>query len=399
MEDFKNYMKNKNIEEIQIYLKNSQVDLLKTIAKRFKIPASTKRKELIIQDILHAVTEDRPFMDVEPSVDVMTFPQLRNKARQLNLDISRFTQKQALRTAIVKKMAQQHDGATTVMTTTTTSETELGSKSLPFLKNLAKSYGIKVSKKSKNQLTTLILQAQMMGKTPAESKGSKTHTLAKMRKNELIVMAEAKGLVHKGKTKEALVRMLEQVSSDNAGVVTIVPTAPREEEWSYPLSPEMEQKMRNDRKTTIPVIREILRRFDIKIPKGMTKRNDLIHLLVSVNKDGAPEPPSKPGKKDTAPASEPESISEEKKKKDAPRRKKIVIEEEEEEVVEEDVIQPPSSSPSSDREGEGEEEVVSLDDIQTPFEPIPLEDLLEEPSEKQLQEELYRCLQFYEHPK
>ena len=44
-----------------------------------------------------------------------------------------------------------------------------------------------------------------------------------------------------------------------------------------------------------------------------------------------------------------------------------------------------------------ETDIVALDDIDTPFSPVPIKDLLDEPSEKQLQEELYRCLTFYDH--
>lgn len=428
MEDFKNYLRKKNIDEIQIFLKNSSVDLLKTIAKRYKLPASTKRKELILQDILQSVKSDRPFVEDELPLHVMTIPQLRMKARQLNIDFSDLHKKQELSRAIIRKMAQTR--ATSIateggeMSSPKYTQEGLEGQKLPFLKNLAKSYKIKVSKLSKSQLITAILEAEMMGKTSTPSKGSQTLNFSKMRKNELIVLAEERGLDPKGKKKEDLVNMLSAStlasSSTTSPPVTIVPSGEGSTkkkgskgtkttmEWSLPMSKDMQERMRKDRKLTVRVIRDLLDERQIKIPKGTTKREDLLSLLFDATMDEKQQTktterlskstPSTPKK--SVVIQEPPSVEEEE-------------EEDNDDVVSEDEIQEPSvvtkaTTTKDDASGQGprqseedddeEEEVVSLEEIRTPFEPVALESLLEEPSEKQLQEELYRCLQFYEHP-
>lgn len=426
MEDFKNYMKKKNIAEIQIFLKHSNTDLVKAIAKRFKIPASTKRKELIIEDILYSIRENRPFMETDPPLHVMTTPQLRYRARQLNIDYSGLTSKQALRMAIVQKTARAHERTMDASSPSTTTphtqerssgslhtEEELRGKTLPFLKDLAKSYKIKISKLSKNQLITLIMEAEMLGKVPKGATKAPT-TLAKMRKNELIVLAEEKGVSFKGKSKADLVKILQsllQAQTQTTGVSIVPSTSTPSSKASAVTAPVLAvedgqritsttiETLRKDRKMTVRIIKDLLKDRKIVVPKGVTKRNDLLALLI--DQQGST----------TTTVSAPvivEKVSKPRKRVDVEETEEE--EEEEEEIVSEDSISPPSKQAPAkesqrkvvveEKEEEAEDEdIVSMDDIHTPFEPVPLNDLLEEPSEKQLQEELYRCLQFYEHPR
>ena len=103
MEKFENYLKNDDIDEMKILLKNSHVDLLKTIAKRFKISVSATKKDKIIPLILKAVQDKKTFNN-EPELHQMTVAQLKSKARDLNIDISSLKNKQQFRVAILKKL-------------------------------------------------------------------------------------------------------------------------------------------------------------------------------------------------------------------------------------------------------------------------------------------------------
>lgn len=387
MENFKNYLENKNMEEIEILLKNSSVDLLKNIAKRYKLPVSTKKKELIISSIIQAVKSDKSFGD-EPALHVMTISQLKNKALQLNIDISSLKLKQDYRKAILNKM-NKIQGAKTNQETKTESKTQdvsdsitfLESKSLTYLKTLAKEYKIKISKLGKQQLITSIIDAQTKTGKSVASSVNLNKDIKSMKKNELILKAQELGLDYKNKSKEELITLISSSLSDfiepdqsEVPKKTVKKTVITEEEivTSVPISKDAEQNLIKNKKITIQVIKDILKKFHIDIPKKITKRNDLIHLLVIQKSSqivvSSPIISVSPTPLPLPSPSQPPS-------------------------------QPPTIMKSSKPSLTIDTDIVSLDDIQTPFSPVAIHNLLDEPSEKQIQEELYRCLSFYEHPK
>lgn len=402
MENFKKLLEKKNIDDVTNFLKNSDVDLLRTIAKRYKIPGSTKKKELIISSVLQAVKNDITFKD-EPPIHQLTISQLKNKARELNIDYSSLHRKQDLRLAIInktKQMQAQQTSQEPVDNTDQLTNDLLKTKSLPFLKALAKKYKIKVSKLSKNQLITLILEKQVLGESP-KSLDIGRKNISKLKKNELVVMAEEMGLEIKGKSKDDIIEMIRKSSGggNSSEEEEVVVTSPKMRRTSppitlsesieitadhLPMSPELEKTILNDRKYTISKIKEVLKKFNIKVPRGVVKRNDLVHLL-TISSTTQIVPPNTPTN---------EAAKEKTKTKRSSRQKQS-------EVIQQSVIQKPSSSITQStkrRKTPNASDVVSLDDIQSPFSPVPLGDLLEEPTEKQLQDELYRCLQFYEYP-
>jgi hypothetical protein len=407
MENFKKLLEKKNIDDVTNFLKNSDVDLLRTIAKRYKIPGSTKKKELIISSVLQAVRSDITFKD-EPPLHQLTISQLKNKARELNIDYSSLHRKQDLRLAIInktKQMQAQQLSQEPVDSTDQLTNEFLKTKSLPYLKALAKKYKIKVSKLSKNQLITLILEKQVLGESP-KSLDIGQKNILKLKKNELVVMAEEMGLVTKGVSKDDIIKMIHKASrgsdsSEEEGiVVSTTTTSPKTQRMApltlsesieitadhLPMSSDLEKTILNDRRYTVTKIKEVLKKFNIKIPRGTVKRNDLIHLLTI------------PSNIQIVPPNTPTSVVSQEKTKNKSKRSSR---QQQSEVIQQSVIQKPSSSitqSSKRRKTPISSDVVSLDDIQSPFSPVPLGDLLEEPTEKQLQDELYRCLQFYEYP-
>ena len=371
MDNFNNYLKKKNMKEIKIYLKNSSVDFLKSLAKRYKLPVSTKKKQLIISDILQAVSSEKPLQS-EPSIHVMTISQLRNKAKELNIDFSSIKLKQDLRMAILRKMESNNNGVEEedIQETQLSEQKELQSKTLATLKQIAKSYKIKISKLSKNQIITLILQAKLSGEpqpppnpntTPASS-----NDINKLSKNELIMKAEELNIDHKKKSKKELLELVK-----NKMGIASEPTITSDIELTMPMTTEAMQQLLHDKKFTVLKVKELLKKHAIRIPKGSSKRNDLITLLYTSFSSSVIPPPVV----STAPRAS--------RQQTLPPR---VMEGPE--VVEQRLI---TSNEDAD--------IVSVDDISSPFHPVPLNDLLEAPSEKQLQDELYRCLQFYEYPK
>lgn len=405
MEDFRNYLEKKNMKEIQIFLKNNSVDLLKSIAKKYKLPASTKKKELIIQDILQAVESEKPFPMNDPPIHLLTINQLRNKAKQLNIDYSSMKLKQDLRMAILQKMESNKSGKQVEDLGLEESIKELQSKTLPYLKTLAKSYKIKVSKLSKNQLITLILEAQSSetGRDKPTTIDLSDKDVSKMKKNELILKASQLGLETKSKSKAELIKTIlahEGMSSSSSSFPTenqevVVTTI------TLPISEQQEKDLMKDRKMTVKKIQELLKNMGVDVPKKITKRSDLIHFMYTYSEPGQssssslPSTPKRAGKKKTT-----------KTKQDSPDKEMEV-----EHIIE------LTTSPKNDRQEEDasssedeiektdkrphlriDTDIVALDDIESPFSPVAIGELLEEPTEKELQDELYRCLQYYEYP-
>ena len=176
----------------------------------------------------------------------------------------------------------------------------------------------------------------------------------------------------KGKSKEDLLDLYKKSNLGETPTVDIVkdkkssslPTI-----TSVPITTEQEKLLIGDKKYTVKAIRDILKHFKIEVPKKITLRKDLIHLL-TITDTLKPKPveKSKPKPAEVIPKPvETEPVTE------APKKTK----------------KKPSLTIETD--------IVALDDIDTPFSPVPIKDLLDEPSEKQLQEELYRCLTFYDH--
>lgn len=404
MENFKNYLEKKNIDEITIFLRNSPVDLLKTIGKRYRLPVSTKKKELIVQEIVRAVESDAQFTQ-PPPIHVMTISQLRNKARELNIDYSKISLKQDLRLAVIKKMKQTQQVENGRVPSTASPSIEptsmigtedgltndiLQSKTLPYLKALAKKYKIKVSKLSKNQLITLILEAQVTGEPSRTLDTGAEKDLSKLAKNELIVLAQGMGIDYKGKKKTDLIRMIKKARNGDSVVeeeMETTMTIPEIE--SVPIDKALEKAMLANKKVTVSDVKKLLGKFDIAISKGMTKRNDLIHLLTLSKKSTTSSVvvvDSRPPSSVLNPTAQKTKTASQKSRKQA-------------EVIPQSMIERPPTQTSKRRKTPMASDIVSLDDIQSPFSPVRVGDLLEEPTEKQLQEELYRCLEFYEYPK
>lgn len=403
MDNFNNYLEKKNLKEIRTYLKNSSVDFLKSLAKRYKLPVSTKKKELIISDIIQAVSSDKP-LQPEPSIHLMTISQLRNKAKQLNIDYTSLKLKQELRMAILNKIRSIHNNTEEGDDNNAqlSAQKELQSKTLVVLKQIAKTYDIKISKLSKNQIITLILEAQASGKEPKTIRNKpkspeQQENLNKLSKNELIIKAEELGIAYKKQSKKELLELIKnkigQVTEIIAGsATTTVTVAPSPSTLTIPITKEKMEEMLKDKKLTVPKIKEVLKTHSITIPKGVTRRENLLKLLMTSSSTPSSPQPSSPQRptqgqqqrvrRTTTPPPRPKTPS--------PQV------EDELEVVEQGVI---VEGQEEEKRTERDEDIVSVHDITSPFQPVPLNDLLEEPTEKQIQDELYRCLQFYEYPK
>jgi hypothetical protein len=380
MEKFKTAYDMRDLPAIERLLKSSSLDTLKTIAKRFKIAVSTMKKQLILQRILDAVRNNAS-LQPEPQLFQMTKPQLKTTALQLGIDVAPLTTKKALTDAIIMATGASVSMATGASvgidqtggveetkdsTPTPNIETrrkELRAKTVPFLKSLAKQYGAKISKLSKDQLITHILSYEASGKPTITTPSTTTLPLKKMLKNDLIVKATSLGLDTKGMKKEDIIALLKNVSTTPSDysegpslppTLTSTPVLPSVTVTSLPITAEEEKMMLKDRKVTVTRVKSILASFGVIVPKTITKRADVIHLL----RTPSPLPPTTiaipPPPPHTAP--------------------------------------PKHVSPSMDID------IVSLEDIQTPFTPYPLGSLLDEPSEQDLKNELLRCLQFYDHP-
>lgn len=401
MQDFEVYLDDGRIDEIQTFLEQRNLDQLRTIAKRFGIAASTLQKKLIVSKILQAVDRKVPYAG-EPPIHQMTMAQLRNKSRDLNLSYTPSMSKQVLRQRILQTMSSTSSSSST---SGTNSDMEgqmagLASKSLVQLKIIAKNLKIKISNKSKSQLVTLILEKQssspsssLTTTTAQASSNTTSKDITKMSKNELIVLAEERGLPFKGKTKEDLIRMIRSGSGEGeegGGVqTTTTPTRRRRSTTSFekydteittlPLSVQMEKAMLEDRTITIPQIKTLIKKFNVTLPSKLKKREELLRWMTTVSS-------SKNAQQNTNQTeTETEKQTSTKPREDARRRSSAV------QIVRSSAIQ----SPTDRRRKPKGSDVVSLDDIRAPFSPVPLDDLLNEATPEQLQMELARCLQFY----
>lgn len=361
MENFKTLLEANNKEDLQIFMKNSKIDLLKSIAKRYKLPISAKNKSQIIAAIVEAIDSGKAFRD-EPKLAQMSVAQLKNKAVELNIDISGLKVKQALRVAILNKM--NPTGATSASTTTTANYDFLKSKTLSYLKALAKQLKIKISKLSKEQLITTILEKTTPSGEIPELETSETGAdkdLSKLTKNVLLLKATELGYTKAPEKKLVLKKQLiDFISSKMPGVA--VGGKEKEKEKTptavtFPIQPSDLIGLKKILK--VADIKELLKSNRVKIPTGVTKKDDLLQLLLlKIDKALAPAvlPPEAP--------TSPEATT--------------------------TMMVPPTISEEVD--------IVSLDDIESPFVPVNVNDLTVSPTEDALSEDIMRCLKFYEHP-
>lgn len=373
MENFKTLLENKNEEEIKNFMKNSKIDLLKSIGKRFKISISGKNKAELSSVILQAVRQGKSFHG-EPSLAQMSVAQLRNKAVELNIDISGLKVKQALRVAILNKMnpsatsTSTSASAPTTLGSTMKNYDELKIKSLTYLKALAKQLKIKISKLSKEQLITSILEKAGSTSLPVlqEEPTQKKSDLSKLSKNVLLSRAIELGFDNTEPKKKVLKSdlveyILSKKSSGASAVATVPPPPTTTTELTFPIAQSDLNKIK--KALTIVRIKELLKKNSIKIPSGTTKKEDLVMLLLKIGPSSLPTmTPASP-----APAPIPPPAS-------------ATITDVAPPVVEEDL------------------EIVALDDISSPFTPADINDLTEAPNEDQLREDIIRCLKFYEYP-
>jgi hypothetical protein len=249
---------------------------------------------------------------------------------------------------------------------------ELKNKSLSYLKALAKQLKIKISKLSKEQLITSILEkTASTGTAPvlqAIDAGSKTASdLLKLSKNVLEAKATELGYLStdengnkKKSTKKDLVEYIMSKSSSSSATtptptVVAVPVASKSKKDVTHLTFPLSQSDLVVLKKTLTIIRikEYLKTHNIKIPKGVVKKEDLLPLLLKIQ----------------ATSSTTTNVP---------------------------VSNPPA--PVVETETETEVDVVSLDDISSPFVPADIRDLTEAPTDDQLREDVIRCLKFYDYP-
>lgn len=266
MEKYENLLKNNNISDIRNFLKNNRIELLKTIAKRYKLSVSSLKKQSIIQKIIDAIENKKQFHK-EPEIQQMTIAQLKNKAIELNIDISGLKTKQDLRLAIIKKMSSPEKQTIMVQTNDT-----LKSKPLPYLKAIAKKYKIKISKLNKDQLIIKILEAQSGSPSIKEEPVIEKTNILMMNKNELIVYASKLDIDVSGKKKAEIIALIRAKLPDDKNYIDKI---------TLPVSKDTFDRLMNDKTVTIPKIKKLLKRLDISIPDDVKKRNDLLLLLKS----------------------------------------------------------------------------------------------------------------------
>lgn len=365
MENFAKLLKTNNKDEIRNFMKNSKIDLLKSIAKRFKLSISAKNKSQIIDIIMDAVESGKEFRE-EPSLAQMSVAQLKNKAIELNIDISTLKVKQDLRMAILKKMAP----APSPSSTTTTTPTTLGStmahydslkeKSLVYLKALAKQLKIKISKLSKEQLITSILEkTSSLGELPSLTSVSEIKSekdLSKLTKNMLMTKAVELGYQKNPNSKSISKQdLVDFILSNMSGIQKTATTKNSDTIPSikFPITPS---ELSNLKKTLkVSEIKNILKKNNIKIPSGVTKKEDLMPLLLKIQS----------GTKATTPSVDVSSVS----------------------------TELPESEPT-----DVDIDIVPLEDIESPFVPADVSDLTVAPTEESLSADVIRCLKFYEYP-
>lgn len=375
MEDFKKLSSNKNYDELQNFMKNSKIDLLKSIAKRFKLSISGKNKPQIISILMDAVKSNKVFQDKEPSLAQMSVAQLKTKAIALHIDISGLKMKQELRMAILNKLGPQAPSSSPTSQGATLGSTMknydvLKNKPLPYLKALAKQLKIKISKLSKEQLITSILEkTSNLDTIPTLNDNEISNDLSKQSKNILLTKAEELGLslieADGKKKKISKKELIDFIESKTKSPVTVtVPTTTSSKkpkkitntsEIIFPIS----ENDLGSLKLTIVQIKDLLKKYKVKIPSGTTKKEDLVLLLLKITT------PSTTTTNTAATAPAPSLISN-------------------------PVVTPPSI--------DAEIDIVSLEDINSPFVPANIDDLTEAPDDEKLREDVMRCLQFYEYP-
>lgn len=357
MENFKTLLKEKKREDLQIFMKNSKIDLLKSIAKRYKLPISAKNKSQIITAIMEAVDSGKEFRD-EPKLAQMSVAQLKNKAVELNIDISGLKVKQALRVAILNKMNPAGVTPSTTTTTTSANYISLKSKTLSYLKALAKQLKIKISKLSKEQLITTILEktSAASGEIPEleTSEIGAGKDLSKLTKNVLLLKATELGYAKAPEKKVVLKKQLIDFIASKIPDVAVGEKEKEKEKMKTVTFPIQSSDLINLKKVLkVADIKDLLKSNHVKIPAGVTKKDDLLKLLLKI--DSTPTPP----------------------------------------VV--SVPAPPESTVPPTTEVSEEVDIVSLDDIESPFVPVNVNDLTISPTEDALSEDIMRCLKFYEH--
>lgn len=341
MENFKTLLRQEKTTEITNFMKNSKIDLLKSIAKRFKISITGKKKSELISEIENAIASKKSFSD-EPNIAQMSVAQLKNKAIELNIDVSNLKLKQALKMAILDKMSKPSASSTETPTIASTMDNYgmLKSKSIPYLKTLAKQLKIKISKLSKEQLITSILEkTSSQGILPILQEGEKD--FSKLTKNELLIKANELGFVPSKSEKITKETLIKYLTNKNPTIQDTETPKKKTKDLSFPLNETDLSKLKTQLK--VGEIKEILIANNIKIPSG-SKKDDLLKLLLLI------QPVSKP----------------------IPTELPI--------TTVEDV------------------DIVALEDIESPFTPANINDLTEEPSEQNLNDEIMRCLKFYEYP-
>ena len=352
MENFKTLLEQDNIIEIENFMKNSKIDLLKSIAKRFKVSTTGKKKTELITEIKLCVSSKKPFGN-EPNIAMMSVAQLKNKAIELNIDVSSLKMKQALKMAILDKIKTSKESSSpATIASTMDNYGMLNSKSVPYLKALAKQLKIKISKLSKEQLITSILEkTSSQGILPVLQQGDlndiNIKTLSKLTKNELLLKANELGFVGTKTTKDELIKYIiktdKPTTETSTSPKTDKPTAPKiKMNLTFPIkSSDLDNIKKN---FTIVKIKQILSENKIKIPTG-SKKEELLKLLLLI----------KPNNDESISPSTPTFIPE-------------------------DI------------------DIVPLEDIHSPFTPANINDLTEEPTDKDLSEDVLRCLKFYEYP-
>lgn len=358
MENFNKLLKEKNKDEIQIFMKNSKIDLLKSIAKRFKLSISAKNKSQIIATIMQAIEVGKEFKN-EPTLAQMSVAQLKNKAIELNIDISGLKVKQALRMAILNKMTPTGGAITTTPTLGSTMQNydSLKGKSLSYLKALAKQLKIKISKLSKEQLITTILEKTSSSGVVPVLDNVEIHSdtdLTKLTKNVLLTKAIELGYQTQSDKKTIIIskkNLIDFIISKMPNTTTEISSA--QNTISSPkmsISFPIEASQLDNLKKTLKVvdIKQLLKKHNIKIPSGTTKKEDLLSLLLMIKE--------KSSKTTTTPPQPPTTIV------------------------------------------ESEIDIVSLEDIESPFTPANVNDLTEGPTDDALNEDIIRCLKFYEYP-
>ena len=314
----------------------------------------------------------------------MTRPQLKIKAMELGIDVSKLKEKSAFTNAILSHInhIDTSDGTEETKDSLPPIQTrrlELRRMSLVSLKVLAKQHAIKISKLSKEQLITRILSVQTSPTAPQEvvstsgvGKEKKDIPLTKMLKNDLLVKAAALGFETKGKKKSEIITMIltgtPTTPSLNDPIPTVSLTPPHANDTPLanllvPISAVQEKELLGNKKVTIAKVKAVLHSHGILVPKTTVKRADVIHLLRT--KALSSEAPV------LFPLNTP---------------------------VDEDVIMSGSQHNNTTSSGAIDIDIVALENIETPFVPLPLGSLLDEPSEEQLKNDLLRCLHFYEHP-